>query len=134
MITNETIEIINKTVEKTVSETVLKMKMANLLNDSEKSAYSKTEELLRNYPTFKQITDQPYTIKLCEKIEKALNDLGNEPYKDVIDLFYFKNQTRETIALELGCTVRTVGRNKARLVNELKVKLFSDDVIRELFL
>lgn len=134
MITNETIEIINKTVEKTVSETVLKMKMANLLNDSEKSAYSKTEELLRNYPTFKQITDQPYTIKLCEKIEKALEDLGNEPYKEIIDLFYFQNQTRETIALELGCTVRTVGRNKARLVNELKVKLFSDDVIRELFL
>ena len=134
MITSETMELINKTVEKTVSETVLKMKMAKLLNDSEKSAYSKTEELLRNYPTFKQITDQPYTIKLCEKIEKALNDLGNEPYKEIIDLFYFQNQTRETIALELGCTVRTVGRNKARLVNELKVKLFSDDVIRELFL
>ena len=134
MITDETMEIINKTVEKTVSETVLKMKMAKLLNDSEKSAYSKTEELLRNYPTFKQIIDQPYTIKLCEKIEKALNDLGNEPYREIIDLFYFQNQTRETIALELGCTVRTVGRNKARLVNELKVKLFSDDVIRELFL
>jgi len=134
MIPDETLELINKTVERTVSETVLKMKMANLLNDNGKSAYSKTEELLRNYPTFKEILDQPYTIKLCEKIEKALDDLGDEPYRDIIDLFYFDNQTRETIALALGCTVRTVGRNKARLVNELKVKLFSDDVIKELFL
>lgn len=125
---------IKEVIEKTVDETVLKLTVTNLLKDPVKSPFKKTEEILRNYPTFKQILDQPYTIKLCEKIEDALKDIEDDPYYEIIDLFYFQNQTRETIALELNTTVRTVGRNKARLVNILKLKLFSDDVIKELFL
>ena len=62
---------IDEIIEDTVNRTVLKLKLAGLMKDDRKTAAQKTEELLRNYPAFK-LSDQPYTKKLCEKIESAL--------------------------------------------------------------
>lgn len=121
-------------IDDTVNATVLKMKMAGLVRDNRKTAIEKTEELLRNYPTFREITDQEYTVKLVDKIEAALKDIEDDLYYDVIPMFYFHNETREYIADRFGCTETTVSRNKTRLLNQLKLKLFSDDVIFELFL
>lgn len=120
-------------IVETVNTTVLKLKMAGLLRDDRKSAYEKTEELLRNYNTFKE-SDQPYTQKLIANIDAALNEIKDDIYYDVIPLTYFKNKTRENIAEIFNTTERTISRNKGRLVNQLKVRLFSDDVIYELFL
>ena len=125
---------IKQFINDTVNATVLKMKMAGLIRDNRKTAIEKTEELLRNYPTFKDITDQEYTIKLVVKIEEALKDIEDDIYYDVIPMFYFHNETREYIAERFGCTETTVSRNKTRLLNQLKLRLFSDDVIFELFL
>lgn len=121
-------------IDDTVNATVLKMKMAGLIRDNRKTAIEKTEELLRNYPIFREITDQEYTVKLVAKIEAALKDIEDDLYYDVIPMFYFHNETREYIAERFGCTETTVSRNKTRLLNQLKLKLFSDDVIFELFL
>lgn len=121
-------------INDTVNSTVLKMKMAGLLKDNRKTAMEKLEELLRNYPIFKEITDQEYTVKLVGKVNKALEKISDDPYYDVIKLFYFENKSREFIALEYGCTETTISRNKTRLLNEIKPMLFSDDVIFELFL
>jgi RNA polymerase sigma factor (sigma-70 family) len=121
-------------INDTVNSTVLKMKMAGLLKDNRKTAMEKLEELLRNYPIFKEITDQEYTVKLVGKVNKALEKISDDPYYDVIKLFYFENKSREFIALEYGCTETTISRNKTRLLNEIKPMLFSDDVIYELFL
>ena len=128
MINAEIKEVINETV----NATVLKMQMAKLIKDGTKSASQKTEEVLRNYPTFKKIKDKPYTVKLVEKVEEALDEIRNDPYYDIIPMFYFEDETRESIALTLETTVRTVARNKRRLIDDLKVKLFSDDCIREI--
>lgn len=125
-------EKISEIINETVNATVLKMQMAKLIKDGTKSAFQKTEEVLRNYPTFKRIKDKPYTVKLVAKVEEALDEIKNDPYYDIIPMFYFENETRECIALTLETTVRTVARNKRRLVDDLKVKLFSDDCIREI--
>jgi RNA polymerase sigma factor (sigma-70 family) len=125
---------IKSIINDTANTVVLKMKMAGLIRDGRKTAIEKTEELLRNYPIFKDITDQEYTIKLVAKIEDALKDIEGDIYYDVIPMFYFHNETREYIAERFGCTETTVSRNKTRLLNQLKLKLFSDDVIFELFL
>lgn len=127
-------EDIKTIINDTVNATVLKMKMAGLLKDNRKTAIEKLEELLRNYPIFKEITDQEYTIKLVAKVDEALEKISNDPYFDVIRMFYFENLTREYIASEFGCTETTISRNKTKLLNQLKVMLFSDDVIFELFL
>ena len=74
------------------------------------------------------------TAKLVAKVDEAMKSIENDPYYDVIRLFYFEGQTRESIALDYGCTETTISRNKSRLLNKLKAILFSDEVIFELFL
>ena len=125
---------IRQVISDTVNETVLKMKMAGLMKDNRKSETEKLEELLRNYPTFKKINDKEYTVKLVQKVDEAMETIAADPYYDVIRLFYFEDQTRESIALDYGCTETTISRNKTRLLNKLKTILFSDEVIFELFL
>lgn len=124
---------IKQIINDTVNSTVLKLKMAGLMKDDRKTAYEKTEELLRNYDAFKE-SDQPYTIKLVKKIDAALHAIENDVYYEIIPMYYFENKTREMIAEYYDTTVTTVSRNKTRLINKLKPILFSDDVIYELFL
>lgn len=127
-------EDVKQIIQDTVNETVLKMKMAGLVKDNRKTATEKLEELLRSYPAFKQIDDKEYTVKLVQKVDEALKTIEGDPYYGVIRLFYFEDHTRESIALDYGCTETTISRNKTRLLNKLKTILFSDEVIFELFL
>ena len=124
---------IAKIINDTVNATVLKLKVAGLMKDDRKTAYQKTEELLRNYNAFLE-SDQPYTQKLIEKVEHALDEIKDDIYYGIIPMCYFYDKTREEIAEHYDTTVTTVSRNKTRLVNKLKSYLFSDDVIYELFL
>ena len=124
---------IKRIINDTVNATVLKLKMAGLMRDDRKTAYQKTEELLRNYNAFVE-SDQPYTQKLVRKIDAALESIKDDIYYDVIPMTYFEGCTREAVAEYFDTTVTTISRNKNRLVNKLKVRLCSDDVIYELFL
>lgn len=124
---------IQQMINDTVNSTVLKLKMAGLMKNDRKTAYEKTEELLRNYEVFKT-SNQPYTIKLVKKINDALNTIIDDPYYDIIPMYYFDHETREMIAEYFDTTVTTISRNKTRLINKIKPILFSDDVIYELFL
>lgn len=124
---------IAKIINDTVNTTVLKLKMAGLMKDQKATAYQKTEELLKNYNVFLK-SDQPYTQKLVSKIKDALDEIADDIYYEIIPMTYFDNYSREYVAEYFDTTVTTISRNKSRLVNKLKVRLFSDDVIYELFL
>ena len=121
-------------IEEVVNITVLKLKMAGLMRDDRKSAFQKTEALLRNYNTFKNVKDRKSTKHLCKKIEIALEEIKDDIYYDIIPMIYFENRTREDIAEHFNTSTKTITRNKNKLVNQLKLRLFSDDVIFELFL
>lgn len=123
-----------KQIEEVVNVTVLKLKMAGLMRDDRKSAFQKTEALLRNYNTFKNVTDRKSTKQLVKKIEIALDEIKGDIYYDIIPMIYFENRTREDIAEHFNTSTKTITRNKNKLVNQLKLRLFSDDVIFELFL
>ena len=124
---------IEKIIEDTVNRTVLKLKMSGLMKDDRKTAAQKTEEILKNYPRFK-LSDQPYTKKLCDKIETAMNTIKDDYYYDVISLYYFDGMTREEVAEHFNTSETTISRNKKRLVDDLSAVLFSDDLIYDLFL
>lgn len=126
-------EDIKQIINETVNQTVLKLKMSGLMKDTRKTAFQKTEELLRNYYAFTK-SDQPYTKKLVEKIDNALEEIKDDPYAEIISLFYVADHTREEIAEQFNTTVTTISRNKTRLVEKLKAYLFSDETIEELFL
>lgn len=66
-------------------------------------------------------------------IDNAINTLKDDPYYELINLRYFRGWSREQIAEYFDCDVKTVTRNKNRLINLLQIKLFSDEVIQQIF-
>lgn len=127
-------EDVREIINETVNATIARLKTAGMLKDDRRSVNDKLEELLRNYPTFKTIHDREDTVKTVEMIEAALRTIEDDPYYDVIPMFYFDHATRESIALDFETSVTTISRNKARLLGKLAPLLFSDDVIYDLFL
>lgn len=73
------------------------------------------------------------TKNFIKVIDNALAALKDDPYFDIIKLKYFEGQTREEIAEYFEVDVSTISRNKNRLVNLLQIRLFSDEVIYQIF-
>lgn len=73
------------------------------------------------------------TKRYIEIIDTAISKLGSDNYYDLIRLRYFEGKTREEIADYFSVDVATISRNKNRLINTLKIHLFSDEVICEIF-
>ena len=67
-------------------------------------------------------------------IDDAISMLEGDAYYDLIALRYFEGKTREQIAEYFDCDVSTVNRNKNRLINLLQIRLFSDEVIQQIFM
>ena len=123
---------IEKIIAETVNTTILKLKLAGLMKNNRKSAFQKTEEILRNYNGF-TLSDQPQTKKLLHRLNDALSTIRDDPYYDLIKLIYFDGESREYAAEYFDTSVTTISRNKTRLINKLKSILFSDDFILELY-
>lgn len=82
----------------------------------------------------KEIKDSiAITRSLLAVVDDALEKLQSDQYFDIIRMRYFEELPREKIAELLQVDVSTVSRNKNRLVNVLKIMLFSDDAIMEIF-
>ena len=73
------------------------------------------------------------TRRYIEYIDKALERISGDNYFDLIRLRYFEGKTREEIAEYFNVDVATISRNKNRLINSMKIYLFSDEVIVEMF-
>lgn len=127
-------EEIKDIINEVTNQTVIKLKKSGLMKDNSKSAFKKTEEVLKNYNQYKTAADSEKAIKFINIIDKALSTIENDEYYEVITQFYFEGKTRENIAEYFECDVKTVTRNKSRLINKLKIILFSDKTIEELFL
>lgn len=124
---------IQKLISDTVTATVAKLKMEGLLRDGSKSAYEKTETLLRQYPDLLEV-DDPYARRLVAEIDACLEDAADDPYVDLIRLYYFAGNTNVTCAKLLPCEERTARRNRKALVERFSVRLASEEFIRELLL
>lgn len=123
---------VREIIQETVNETIFKLKLAGMLKEQSLDAYQKCEELLRNYETIRASED-PQAKHLTQKIDEALLTIANDPYYEVIIQYYIKGLSRDYIADMFNTTGTTITRNKARLIDRLKVILFTDDYIHELF-
>ena len=119
-------------IKKTVTETVLRLKVAGLMKDTNKSPHQKTEELLRNYQAF-TLSGDPAAEKMIQRIEMALQVIKEDPYYDVIVMYYIKGKTREDIADLFNTSVTTISRNKTRLISRITPVLFAEDYIMQLY-
>lgn len=73
------------------------------------------------------------TKRSVKLIDDALDKIIEDPYYEIIPEKYFEIKTHEQIAEIYNKDISTITRNKNRLVNELKIILFSDEAITELF-
>lgn len=124
---------IKKIITDTVTATVLQLKAAGLLRDGTKTAYEKTEILLFQYPELCKV-EEPYARRVVQEINACLAGVSNDPYADVIRLYYFGGLKNAACADALCCDERTARRNRKKLVEMFSVRLASDDFIRELLM
>ena len=66
-------------------------------------------------------------------LDRELEKLSRDSYYDLILLLYFEGKTQDEVAEYYDCCQQTIWRNKGRLINKLKIMLFSYDIIHELF-
>jgi hypothetical protein len=122
---------IKQLISSTVTETVTKLQAVGLLKDGNLTAYEKTERLLWKY-TELQKAQTPYAQRVVAEIDKCMADAKNEPYLDVIRLYYFGGLKNAACAKVLACGERTARRYRVALVQRFSVRLASDEFIREL--
>ena len=72
------------------------------------------------------------TVAAITLIDKCMAALKNDPYYRVLEMRYFEGRTQEDIAFEFGCSQVTISNNKSRLVRELSMRLFPNQVIEEM--
>lgn len=124
-------EEITQIIKETVAETVQQLKAEGLLSDNGKTAIEKTEDLLRQYPALKN-TDTPYAKRVVQEIDACLADAAQDPYVDVIRLYYFAGMKNVACANTLCCEERTCRRNRRRLVEQFAERLTAEEFTREL--
>lgn len=73
------------------------------------------------------------TRNFIKVIDAAIDMLKDDPYFDLIRLKYFENRSRDYIAEYFEVDASTISRHKNRLVNQLQIRLFSDEVIYQIF-
>ena len=124
-------EKIEQIIRRTVNATVLQLQAAGLLKDSDLTAYKKTEALLREYPRLKGL-QEPYAQRVVREVEACLAEAENEPYLDVIRLYYFGGNKNAACAAIMCCDERTCRRYRKKLVQQFSVRLASAEFINEL--
>lgn len=72
------------------------------------------------------------TVRVLELIDKCMAALRTDPYYAILEMRYFEGRTQEDIAVELGCTQKTISLNKSRLVRELSMRLFPNQFVDEI--
>lgn len=120
-------------IEQTIRATVAELKTAGLMRSDTRSPKERTEELLRQYPLFKQIKGRKQTERIVATVDEALQSFSGDPYSEIIRRHYFERQGLESIALDLNISTKTARKHKKRLVAALAAILFSDETIQEIF-
>lgn len=72
------------------------------------------------------------TVHVISLIDRSMAALKSDPYYDILEMRYFEGRTQEDIADHLGCSQVTISKNKARLVNELSMRLFPSQAVNEM--
>lgn len=80
-----------------------------------------------------RITDSVQdTVQAISLIDKCMAQLKSDPYYCILEMRYFDGRTQEDIAYQLNCSQVTISKNKGRLVRELAMRLFPNQVVGEL--
>ena len=108
------------------------------LHGKSKSIFKIPEGSHSDYDTIEEdiinglISDIKKTQLIINRIDRILKKFKSDKYIEIIKLKYFENKTQQDIADYFEKDTTTIWRNNKRLINEIKVYLFPNDVIKEL--
>ena len=71
-------------------------------------------------------------MSVLNMIDKAMLAMKNDPYYKILEMRYFDGMGQEDIAKALNCTQPNVSYHKSRLVKELALRLFPNEVAKEM--
>lgn len=119
-------ELVNKAAEAAASKTLQKLKDAGRITYVFSNSFKKTEELLYLYPKLPE--DNPER----QRIDKALEKIKDDDYKDVIASRYFDGMTITEISEIYDCKYQNISKKRNKLVKILASELFPEDVLKEI--
>jgi RNA polymerase sigma factor (sigma-70 family) len=117
---------IEDAAEKAACKTVKKLKENGRITYVFSNSFKKTEELLYLYPKLPE--DHPER----KRIDKALEKIKDDDYKDVIASRYFDGLTITEISDIYDCKYQNISKKRNKLVKILASELFPEDVLKEL--
>lgn len=71
-------------------------------------------------------------VTIVNIIDNAMANLKDDPYYDILEMRYFEGMGQEDIGKALKCTQPNVSYHKNRLIRELSVQMFPNEVAKEL--
>lgn len=98
---------------------------------STKSSHIHPEEIEENIING-LINDIKKTQLVINRVDRILKKFSHDKYIDIIKFKYFENKTQQDIADYYEKDITTIWRNNRRLINEIKVYLFPNEVIEEI--
>jgi hypothetical protein len=117
--------MIDKAADAAAMKTLRKLKDAGRVTYVFSNSFKKTEELLYLYP--KLPPDHPERIR----IDKALERIKDDDYKDVIASKYFDGLTITEISEIYDCKYQNISKKRNKLVKIIASELFPEDVLKE---
>jgi DNA-directed RNA polymerase specialized sigma subunit len=72
------------------------------------------------------------TVQVISMIDRNMEAMQNDPYYKILVMRYMEGRTQEDIAVELKCTQPNVAYHKSRLVKELAMRIFPNQVTQEM--
>ena len=126
-------EDVRELVEETTNAVIDKLISEELIEFDKSDSFRKTEMLLRSFRKLQMAEQTKPVRKVVARINDALNFIENDPYAKVIWMYCIDGCSRDSVAYMLNINPSVVSRQKARLINEIKVILFADDFVRELY-
>lgn len=72
------------------------------------------------------------TVQVIDLIDKSMKAISKDPYYPILEMRYFEGRTLEDVGVELKCTQQNVSYHKSRLVRELAMRIFPDQVVHEM--
>jgi len=119
-------DIIDQAAEAAASKMMRKLKEAGRITYVFSNSFKKTEELLYLYPKLPE--DHPER----QRVDKALEKIQDDDYKDVIASRYFDGMTIAEISEIYDCKYQNISKKRNKLVRILASELFPEDVLKEI--
>lgn len=71
-------------------------------------------------------------MSVINMIDSAMHSVKNDEFYPILELRYFNGMSQSEIANVLNCTQQNISYHKNRLVRELSLRIFPDEVAKEL--